>query len=802
MSNQAKAPHALCSICPLLKAQGPVLGHGPSNPKLVIVGEAPGGQEVRSGVPFIGPSGQLLDAALSAVGVEPSATYRTNVVLCRPPSNRPPSDQEIACCRPRLLVELRERPGAVVTMGATAAKALGSTKGILAIRGAWANAPGLDGRAYLPTLHPAFVLRQPAALVDMINDLEKALVERATPVPPFKPTIIDTVWQMELAPGAQLVYDVETDAQGDLLSINLAWGPNISDTCVLVGDAIKALQKLDRLHRSGVQYIAHNGKFDVEALHRAGIEARLDFDTMLAHYALDERKGGSNVEGQFQRGVHGLKVLASQYFDSGNYDAEADQLAKARPRGKAGEGMPSYDMARVPLNLLATYGTLDAHYTWRLKQLFEVRLREVGIYDNLFQALLMPASEAFTIVEIRGMYIDRPALNALKARWELEIEDIHDDLCVLGGEYFNPRAPAQVARILYDKLKLPTPPKRAQVGSSFKGGGERSTDKTALTLIQTLHPIVKKMLLYRRVQKLLSAYVEAIYSHLSADSRIRTNNKVHGTEVGRIQSEDPSLHNLPRADDKEEGQYGKAIRDLFAATPGYLFGAGDLSQAELRVAAFLSRDLVLMQAFKDGGDPHSNVAKRVFGEGSGEEERYVAKAINFGVLYGGKKKTLVARVMDLRGFRPSMVANPREVDDIVQNYMDTMTRLFEWREEQFQRARKDGYVETLMGRRRRFMFINDENEDEVRKACVHAQVAGLASDINTLAFARLTKEGYRTLLTVHDSILFEAPIADIKPVSQYVVQCMMDEWNKWITDVPGAADVKVGERWGSLAKLK
>lgn len=804
----SKHPLALCELCPLFAERGPALGaFGPEHvegtpAKYLIVGEAPGSEEARAGRPFVGPSGQLLDAVLTAVDVLPSETYRTNVVLCRPPGNSTPPDKALSCCRPRLLAELNEHPTAVlIATGGEAARALGLATGILKSRGKWAKSEALGYRPYMPTLHPAFVLRNPPSIRELILDFEKAKLPVPDPIPDFEPFILELPndsGHLKFGPHVdEVVFDVETDANGRLLSINLAWGATLDQTSVIVAPTGRWDCVGQALNQPNIQYIAHNGKFDVNVLRRNGIEARCDFDTMLANYALDERKGGSNQYGQFNIGVHGLKVLAGYYFDAPNYDAEIDTHAK---RGGG------YDMARVPPELLYRYGVLDAHYTYRLKHLLAAQLRAEGIEDWPFRGLLMPASDAFTLVEERGFRIDTQLLHRLRNAWAHQLELNWNKMERLCGHEFNPRSPIQVAKVLYDEFKLPPPPVRKGIGTSFKAGTNRSTDKTALVLNQDAPgkggEFVRAMLFQRRLEKLLGSYVEAIDDRLWPDGRIRTSVKIHGTETGRVSSEDPALLNLPRADDKEDGQYGKSIRDLFIASEGMGLVAVDLSQAEMRIVAALSGEPTLVTAFREGRDPHGSVAVAVFGEGSGEEERYVAKAINFGFLYGGGRNVLIDRVMDLRGFRPSMKPSKEAVGKIIDDYMARMARLGEWREEQLRFVKEHGFVETRTGRRRRFRFINDTNADEVRKACVNSPVQGLASDINLLAFIDLTKQGYRTLLTVHDSIILEAPLGEIETVAKYVQQRLLEEWNKWVPEVPGDADVKVGERWGSLTKLK
>lgn len=791
-------PLAQCHLCPLNSAKGPVPGSGPEHARYVVIGEAPGYEELRAGRPFVGSSGQLLDAVLDAVGLERAQVWRTNAVLCKPPTDRPPSPVEVACCRPRLLAELDKHPeAAVIAAGNTAAGALGATEKITAIRGRWQTNVR---RPFLPTLHPAAVLRAPGSIKEMLLDFEKAQRPIPPPLPHFSPEITNSL------PGAvlttrELVVDVENDKYGKLLTINLAYGSELSECAVLVvpsGDWAGVIGQ--SLVRPDCEYIYHNGKYDTQVLRRHGVACRNDFDTMLANYTLDERKGGQGGTDQtYVRSVHGLKALAGNYFDAPDYDAEIQGMVKyKRPDGKTGK-----DYGLVPLSLLAKYGVLDGHYTFRLKRLLEAQLRAEGAYESPFKSILMPASEAFSKAEQFGIRVDLDLLKEAEREWGYDLEILWDKMEALAGEEFNPRSTKQVAHILYDVMRVPPPKARKQIGKSLKGGSARSTDKTSLIGNMDLKgpggDVVRAMLKFRRVDRMVSNYIDVIKARVDGRGYVHWNTKIHGTEVGRVAIEEPALHGTPRADDKEEGQYGKTIRDLFIASDGYLLGSADLSQAELRIAAALSNCANLIRIFREGGDPHAKVSDAVFG-GHDEEQRYVAKVVNFGVIYGGRKSTLMARVLDFRGFRPGMIANQAAVGKIVDDYMTTFKELFDWQETQHQTAMKEGQVSTRTGRVRRFYLITRDNVEEVRKASLHQPVAGLASDIILLAFNRLSLEGIRVMLTVHDSIIFEAPVADMPRVAARVKQVITEEWDRWVPEVPCDVDVKVGERWGSLKK--
>ena len=376
---------ARCEACPLKDAPGPVLEPSNSQAKYIIVGEAPGYEESRRLLPFVGPSGQLLNAMLQEVGLSRSDVHCTNTALCQP-SEGAPSQAAIECCRPRLQHELVEHyQSGIISMGAVARDALlggPRPKGILATRGEWLGVSGYEAEYFLNTIHPAYVLRNPDAARDLLFDLRKA---QQPYVHVSKPEVVVCDDPPDFKSG-EVVFDLETvglDYQQDRI-ICLALGFSVEPTKVYIipGDKLTLWPCW-----SNLLTVAHNGKFDQKFLkHQLGWNVNLDFDTMLAHYTLDERKTG-----------HGLKELARVYLNAPDYEAEIRPYV-----GKDG------GMGNVPLDKLYEYAAWDIVYTQRLAAILKAELIDQNLLDWPFRQVIMPFANAAVDMELAGMKVDLP----------------------------------------------------------------------------------------------------------------------------------------------------------------------------------------------------------------------------------------------------------------------------------------------------------------------------------------------------------------------------------------------------------
>lgn len=423
-----------CSHCPYYNEPGPVLD-GPvlerfQDVELIVVGEAPGSEEVRPGGafrPLIGQSGRLLNAALEQTAWKRETTYCTNALLCKPSGKAGEglSDDALRCCRPRLVNELAQvhkyNPEAkLVGMGGTALAALlghPPEEGIKATRGRWLlSEAGPEGPLwFLASYHPAFILRNPAQCKDMLDDLTKAHQEPI--INTWEPTY-EVVQQVEdlIYPkaGEVIAADLETSQvkyrEDVILCLALCYSSQPDHVYIVPGSLMYDTRDSDVWwqfwSRPDVEFVGHNFKFDQKfMMYQLGWKPRCDFDTMLAHYCLEERKG-----------THDLKSLIQFNFDVPNYE---HQMIKPHLHG----ANPDYSL--VPKDVLYKYAAMDVAYTLKLKVLLEQQLREQGLYDTPFRSIIMPLSETAVQVELNGMYIDMGRVNAAYTYFDEALKSLY-----------------------------------------------------------------------------------------------------------------------------------------------------------------------------------------------------------------------------------------------------------------------------------------------------------------------------------------------------------------------------------------
>jgi DNA polymerase-1 len=862
---------------------------------VVFVGEAPGREEVQKGEPFVGVSGQLLERAVRSGGGAIELVSKTNVVSCRPPDNVLENYQDaVEACYPRLKAELKEFEGKrVVALGKYAAEVvLGAVAGLReaaalspsARRARWFDAPDssvLAGKRIMTEYHPAYVSRKPTEMSGFKKGIARVFAKDAgillqAPEVVYINNIQDLDALVGRAPkDAWAAFDLETnqvqwfdrpDEKGDgILMMVLTW--ILKRSYIVSADVLyhsRAPGILDEFfHKS--KTIAHNGKFDVVFLKTLGVHGRVDFDTMLAHYVLAEND------------PHGLKRLAQDEYGIADYEAE---IIKQYLRN-------SNDWySKIPYEKLALYAAWDGTVTLALKGRFEKRLkarpafsdayktiathaetRDATAYDWPFMNLLMPAQDFLSGVEFRGIGVDVPYLENVQKVMEQEIAEHTRQLREFCGKPdFNPNASGQVADILYVDRKLPRPSqlskmigKRVHKGKSKNPNNSTASGILTALLAVTNDPFVARLKAHRRVQKIKSGYIDNMLEYCDVNGRVHADQRVMGTEVGRLAVRDPALQTIPRPSDR----YGQAIRGAFIASPytqdelacylsddlsicnvdwdwlardpltGEKLHASlipnpasltdedieavlviaDYSQAELRAAAHYSEDPFLIRVYRDDRDLHTEATLAMFGTPediarqrgiSLEEAKYTwdelrvqVKMFNFSYLYGGNENS----------FAQDTGIPVAQAKAFVRKYEANMSRLVQWKKEQYANALRYGYVVTVHGRRRSFPELYaltpetrhyPENRtllDDVRKAAVHATVAGTASDTCLLSANILARRGLEVVLLVHDSILIRCPRFLAPRLEVILPQVMESTASYWLPRVAWKADTKVVTRW-------
>ena len=769
-----------CKQCGLWEsAQQPCLwGTGPKHAKIMIVGEAPGEQEDNSGKPFQGRSGKLLNEMLEAAGIDRKDVYITNITKCHPPENRNPTTTEVKACKPYLDHEIATvKPQFIMTLGATALKGLTKKAKITELHGQIIE---YNGVKLVPTFHPAAALRDPAR----IDPLRKDIVKLGHITRGQVPTAEGLHWEVirtmdqwnqfveEFTESSEVAVDIETtglDRYADGAAINsiqfgLGTGRNWSlplevrdspwkDKKKVRQNFVETLVELSE----GKVIVGQNFKFDnlwIKAIY--GVKFYLKFDTMLAHHTLDENS------------PHGLKELASEFCNAPSYDVDL--------KTKLGQG---------DLEKFYKYGCFDVYYTLQLYYIFRARLLKDAILRRLFYKLVMPAARMFEDVEEDGLFINVDKLEETEKVLTKQRDELLDKMNASAGGDVNWNSPAQIGELFFKKFKLPV--------LETTGAGKPSTSESVLLRLQDKHPVAKMLMTYRGIEKNLSTYVIG-WKKLMHEERLYLSTKLHGTVTGRYASR---LHQVPR---------DPMIRSHIDAPDGWTFVCADYSQIELRLAAMLSNDTRMKMIFQTGGDIHSATASVILSkpvEKLSKEERKMAKAVNFGLLYGMGWPKLVLYARDNYGVDMS----DEEAQQFRKRYFETYAALPAWHERQRRCVRAFGQVVSLSGRIRRLPGINSSEKGiraEAERQGINSPVQGFGSgDLKAMAMVEVSEsfdlDEVRIKGEVHDSILLwvrtdllEDRLPEIKAIMESPRR--LKEFGINMT-VPLVADFEVGA-WG------
>ena len=548
--------------------------------------------------------------------------------------------------------------------------------------------------------------------------------------------------------------------------------PFMAEPPVLPGGAPAILDALRPLLLDPqVQLCGQNTKYDWLVYGAAGLDLPAPyFDTMIASFC---------AHGASRR--HNLDELALTYFD----------IAKIPTSALIGSGKKQISMADVPVAKVSEYACEDADVTYRLMEPLSKELDEHGAVQ-LFHELEMPLIPVLIAMERRGIRVDTALLSQAAKEMEAELTELTARIQHLAGEEFNINSPKALGEVLFEKLKIhevskARKPKKTQTGWA--------TDAETLEGAYGEIEIVQLVLQWRELMKLKGTYVDALPEYIDPSTgRIHTSFSQVSAATGRLASSEPNLQNIPVRTER-----GRAIRKAFVPRPPDAHGewtlvSFDYSQVELRVLAHLCGDPGFARAFAEGKDIHAATAATIFGvmpELVTREMRSQAKAINFGLLYGMGPARLA---------RETGLSVP-EARDFVDRYFASFPAVKGWIERTLAAARKDGYVETILGRRRRFPEINSE-DPRVRvfaeNAAVNTPVQGSAADIIKRAMIHLERDlavsslKAQLLLQVHDELVFEVPVAQLEETIPFVLQRME---HAVPLKVPLKVDVGHGANW-------
>ena len=531
-------------------------------------------------------------------------------------------------------------------------------------------------------------------------------------------------------------------------------------------EVIKILNYFSTLFEDASKiWIGQNIKYDLLVLKWYGVELKGKiFDTMLAHYVI-ESEGRRNMD-----------LLSAQYL--GYVPKPITDLI-----GKKGKGQGS--MRDVEMEKVKEYAAEDADITLQLKEAFLPELKAKQV-EKVLNEVELPLVKVLTDMEYEGMNVDTEFLNMYSKELEIEANKCEATVYEMAGVKFNLASPKQLGEVLFDKMKIEAKSKKTK-------GGQHATGEDVLLKLAKENPIVEHILNYRELAKLKSTYVDALPQLINKrTSRVHTSYGQAIAVTGRLSSTNPNLQNIPIRTER-----GREIRKAFIPRDSdHLIISADYSQIELRIVAAISGDPAMSDAFKKGKDIHTATAAKVFNvaeEDVTKEMRYRAKSVNFGIIYGQSAFGLAENINVSRTEAKEIIEQYKKEFSGIQKYMDNTIAF----------CIRNGYVETLMGRKRWLKDINSSNftvRGFAERNAINSPIQGTAADMIKLAmidiFREFNKQKFKSkmVLQVHDELVFDAHKSEIEIIKPIIIDLMKNAM-RLPNDVPVEAELGVGENW-------
>jgi DNA polymerase-1 len=510
--------------------------------------------------------------------------------------------------------------------------------------------------------------------------------------------------------------------------------------------------------------IAQNIKYDMSVLRNYGIEIKgATYDTMLAHYLIEPEKR------------HGMDALALAYL---SYEPMSIENLIGKKGAKQG------NMREVELNLIKEYAAEDADITLQLKPFLDKQLTTNPKAVQLLNEVEMPLARVLSAIECEGVNLDVPFLQEMSKTLEADSKAVQEKIFATAGQEFNIASPKQLGEILFEKLKLDPKAKKTKTGQYMTG-------EEVLSKLEAEHEIASLILDFRELQKLKSTYVDALPALISPSTgRIHTSFMQAVTATGRLSSKDPNLQNIPI-----RTVSGREIRKAFIPRDeNHLILSADYSQIELRIMAAFSKDESMLDAFNNGLDVHKATAAKVFHvplEEVTSDMRRKAKTVNFGIIYGVSAFGLAAQLGISR----------TEAKEIIDQYFVEFPKVKTFMDQSITDARDNGYVETVLGRRRYLRDILSANMNErgfAERNAINAPIQGSAADMIKVAMIQiqdfLEKENLKSkmILTVHDELVFDAHKDEVDYLKVQINKIMCEAMDLGVAMETG---IGVGENW-------
>ena len=568
-----------------------------------------------------------------------------------------------------------------------------------------------------------------------------------------------------------VAFDTETEGlnalETDIVGISFSWQKGIGYYLPIKNNKSAHEKSFEILRpffeSTEIIKVGHNIKFDIQVLHKYNVKVSSPiYDTMVAHYLINPDMR------------HNLDTLSESYLNYSPISIES-------LIGKKGKNQIS--MRDVSIDKITDYASEDADITLQLKSVFDKEI-EVNNLGKIFYDIEIPMINVLSEMETEGIKIDTSYLEKLDKEFEEDLEKLKKEIFKKSGEEFNLNSPKQLGEILFDKLKLVSKPKKTKTG-------QYSTSEEVLSSLANDHKIIEDILEWRSLDKLQNTYVKSLPNEVSSlTNRVHSSFNQTVTTTGRLSSNNPNLQNIPI-----RTANGQKIRRAFIPRGSdYILMAADYSQIELRVIASMSNEKNMIDAFVNNQDIHTMTASKIYNvdpENVTREQRGNAKTVNFGIIYG----------VSAFGLSQQTDLNRSESKVMIDNYFLNYPGLKKYMSDQIDFARNNGYVETIMGRRRYLQNINSQNNmlrSSSERNAINAPIQGSAADIIKIAMININSElkkqslKSKMLLQVHDELVFDVHKSEKDQIKD-IVKTTMESAVK--LKVPLKIDLEFGKNW-------
>ena len=568
-----------------------------------------------------------------------------------------------------------------------------------------------------------------------------------------------------------VAFDTETEGlnalETDIVGISFSWQKGIGYYLPIKNNKSAHEKSFEILRpffeSTEIIKVGHNIKFDIQVLHKYNVKVSSPiYDTMVAHYLINPDMR------------HNLDTLSESYLNYSPISIES-------LIGKKGKNQIS--MRDVSIDKITDYASEDSDITLQLKSIFDKEI-EVNNLSKIFYDIEIPMINVLSEMETEGIKIDTSYLEKLDKEFEEDLEKLKKEIFKKSGEEFNLNSPKQLGEILFDKLKLVSKPKKTKTG-------QYSTSEEVLSSLANDHKIIEDILEWRSLDKLQNTYVKSLPNEVSSlTNRVHSSFNQTVTTTGRLSSNNPNLQNIPI-----RTANGQKIRRAFIPRGSdYILMAADYSQIELRVIASMSNEENMIDAFVNNQDIHTMTASKIYNvdpENVTREQRGNAKTVNFGIIYG----------VSAFGLSQQTDLNRSESKVMIDNYFINYPGLKKYMSDQIDFARNNGYVETIMGRRRYLQNINSQNNmlrSSSERNAINAPIQGSAADIIKIAMININSElkkqslKSKMLLQVHDELVFDVHKSEKDKIKD-IVKTTMESAVK--LKVPLKIDLEFGKNW-------